>query len=134
MNKKRNKPKALDSIWEFCLEMWKSVSLVYELGSTTPVSSVKEKWLEMKGFDPDDIVSGCFFCDWAKRKGQSSFFPDRRGGCKKCPGVKVSEKFACQLKGTTWHKDPVKFYQLLVKLDKKRTPNRKKKRLIVISY
>lgn len=128
MSKSRSKPKTLDSVWKLCLEMWKYVSSVYELAPSVDVHKAKGKWLEMNGFDRLNFSGDCFFCDWAGRKGQDDLYPSSPGRCEKCPGVKVSEEFACQLEGTDWRHNPVEFYQLLVKLNKKHMCDRKKKR------
>ena len=123
MNKRKEKPRTLDSTWKLCLKMWKDVNLAYEIlqdNRASTIHRIKETWLAMNGFNPFEISYACFFCDWAERNGQEELSPDEPGTCVECPGVKVSKEFSCQLEKTDWRYNPVEFYQLLKKLDKKR--------------
>ena len=90
--------------------MWEWIAERIKAGDERDVEDLKRVWCKEHSFI--DISCQCFFCEYAK------------GGCRNCPGRKIDKSFGCC--GTPDYKlDPIDFYKLLVKLNKKRLSSSK---------
>ncbi len=110
--------KVLDRTWINCLRMWKWISenLPKGFSETTEeiknfvIESLKRRWLRKNKFT-ELLPSDCFFCAYDKKHGNE---------CKSCPARLVKRHFHCTDLEYNYAYEPVEFYNLLVKLDKKR--------------
>lgn len=123
---------SLEKTWKNCLDMWKFISKEVEKDRFAPVFHLKETWAATNGYRiiyPSDIRHNCFFCEYAiTHNGKSNRLNDITHYCSKCPAVLVDETFSCEgpLAKVEWNINPVEFYKLLVKLNKKRLLKKKK--------
>lgn len=108
----------LKETWKECLRMWKWIA---ENSGNGGMLDLKNIWLSINGFG--HIINSCFFCDYAKKHRGSC----NCGYCTNCPAQKIDPDFCCQNPGTHWAKNPEEFYELLVKLNKKRLSKKGKK-------
>ena len=74
------------------------------------VKSLKCQWLQKNKFT-ELITSNCFFCDYDKKYGNN---------CESCPARLVEENFHCADLTHHFARDPIGFYQHVVKLNSKR--------------
>jgi hypothetical protein len=117
-NLSKKKEKELDTCWKNIITMWKDIVYAVERFEYTDINELKRGWLAKHGFD--DIEDNCFFCEWAENN------KDRDSHrCHKCPGVLVDEEFNCG-DDPAWDSEPIEFYKLLKKLDRKRKRQLKK--------
>ncbi len=104
----------LDETWRFCMSLWRWVAKEvrirgWELGL---VEELKEEWLDKKGFPFGEVDSNCFFCAYKKNRGYSD--------CRLCPGRKIDKDFDCFHIDYDFAEEPIKFYNNLVSLNRKR--------------
>lgn len=119
MKKKiKESPFTLAQTWKHCLAMWKWVSENYVEG-INDVEQLKQQWVKENGFRLiHSNFGGCFFCDYANRQKNSA--------CSvACPGAMVAPRFDCFNSTYYYDTKPKKFYQKLLKMDKKRRRNAK---------
>lgn len=113
----------LNKIWENCLRMWKWISENLPNGfmklnsdeRRLVVHDLKKEWI--KKYHYKDITFYCFFCDYSHDSGVLS--------CENCPAKKIEYRLGnywCERK-YHWSRNPVNFYQYLLKLDAKREEN-----------
>jgi hypothetical protein len=108
----------LEKTWKECLRMWKWIANA-KLGGNgyslknLDVVELKHIWLAANNIEY--MFNDCFFCGYAAEHGG---YVDP-GFCEKCPGQFVKETFNCCAE-PRHNDDPVDFYNLLVKLNKKR--------------
>ena len=97
----------LDETWKHCLEMWAWIAEQIKANPDLCIESLKSEWLREHDFD---IITGnCFFCYYAVG-----------GDCKDCPGRLVDFGFNCTNSEYNYWRFPIKFYEKLLELDKKR--------------
>lgn len=116
MKKKKSKtsPFTLAQTWKYCLQMWKDVADEYEkYNQQIFVSDLKTQWIKNHGFCLQNTWSDCFFCDYANRQKDTSCKTD-------CPGALVAPHFFCGNSAYNYSTKPRKFYQKLLRMDKKR--------------
>ncbi|KKM77852.1 hypothetical protein LCGC14_1365870 [marine sediment metagenome] len=110
--------KVLDKSWIDCLRIWKWITenLPDGFSETTKsikdfiIESLKRQWLRENNFTkllPND----CFFCAFDQNYGDE---------CNSCPARLVEKHFHCTASEYNYAYEPEEFYNLLVKLDKKR--------------
>jgi len=109
---KMTKKLTLEQTWRHCLAMWKWIAEEAKQGSTWDVYDLKAEWMD-KHPQFGGIIVSCFFCHYDDEQGC--------GDCSQCPGRLVDKEFHC-LYHETYHfpEKPVKFYQKLLELNKKR--------------
>ena len=100
------KKMTLNEVWEECLRMWKWITQI-GLPLTEDVRDLKHLYLTANGNKPHTILNDCYFCDYS-----SSL-------CSRCPGTLVNQNFDC-MGNIHFKEDPIEFYKLLVRLNKKR--------------
>ncbi len=117
---------SLDQTWENCLSMWKWIAKQVRKNDHdnifTEVEMYKETWLADNGFTPGDIEADCFFCEY-KRTHKKWVQGD---GCGNCPGTYVDKTFSCWKTAYAYEHYPIKFYNKLVSLNRKRLKGKKK--------
>ncbi len=96
----------LDETWRLCLSMWRWIAKQKKEGVGTNVDNLKHEWLA-KHY-PRYVQNNCFFCGYA------AVF------CPKCPGRLVDESFLCDNTEYSYFGKPIKFYNKLVSLNRKR--------------
>ena len=115
----------LEKTWKECLRMWKWVAYIRmgRLDDTLhrlDVLKLKAIWLSTNNYD--DILNDCFFCDYADEHSGNA----DPGDCEKCPGQFVDREFNC-CKDPNYLNKSIEFYNLLVKLNKKRLSKKGKR-------
>jgi len=109
---KMTKKLTLEQTWRHCLAMWKWIAEEVKQEGTWDVYVLKIEWM-YKHPQFGRIVAGCFFCQYDYEQGTAA--------CSQCPGRLVSKSFHCQDHKTyCFSEKPVKFYQKLLELNKKR--------------
>ena len=104
--------------WIDCLRMWKWISENLPDGFSESVEDIKDfvieslkrQWLRKNKFTKP-FPNNCFFCAYDGKHGNE---------CESCPARLVRRHFHCTDSGYNYAYEPVKFYNLLVELDKKR--------------
>ena len=105
-------PFTLAQTWEYCLAMWKWVSENYIAGLNT-VEELKKRWLYENKIRMGWRGLSCFFCDYSNHQ-------KNKACSKSCPGAKVSPNFDCLNPAYYFTSKPRKFYQKLLRMDRKR--------------
>jgi len=113
---------SLDDTWKYCLSMWKTVSEKQKKDKSADVEELKNEWATANGFTykaskvpyREKVEATCFFCDYATRHG--SGWPV----CGKCPAKKVDPYFDCIHSEYNYEHQPIKFYNKIVSLNRKR--------------
>jgi hypothetical protein len=100
----------LAKTWKECLKMWKDITTLSEYEDMSIIDA-KESWMENNGYDYASSTDYCFFCDYTQ---------EREVGCDSCPGRLVAPQFSCCNIAYHYEHKPKKFYQKLLKMDKKR--------------
>lgn len=110
----------LGKTWTLCLRMWKWIAEQIKENPTLPVNNLKWQWLERNGFNPLEIFERCFFCQYAIL----------HNGCMNCdcPGKLVDMKFSCIDTRYDYEDEPIKFYQKLLSLNRKRLLKKRTKK------
>ncbi len=101
----------LAKTWQECLRMWKWIAENYKNGDE--IDDLKIEWLKKHDIAEDEISVDCFFCEYCDGKCENRYGP-------RCPGVQVNRRFTCHSLTYGFRRKPVKFYQKLVELNKKR--------------
>ena len=101
----------LDETWKHCLQLWKWIAEEIKANSELGVVELKSKWFKKHDFG--HIWGACFFCGWVTEN------PDA-AGCASCPGKLVDPEFGCGNPEYCHYNHPIKFYEKLLELDKKR--------------
>jgi len=115
---------SLDDTWKNCLSMWRWIAKEVKGNSPHSVDTLKAMWLTANGFADIRVYNNCFFCHYVS---QTPSYDESIDCFPLCPGGKVAKDFDCFNKRYCWSKDPIKFYNKLVSLNKKRLKNRSKK-------
>ncbi len=105
--------------WEECLAMYKWVAARWLL-TGTPVPKLKKRWLKAHGYKKNMVAIDCFFCAYDDRHTD--------GDCMACPAVLIDDDFKCSEEAYCWIKKPVEFYLEIVRLNKIRLTNSKKRK------
>ena len=102
----------LEDTWTNCLAMWKWIAEQVKSGEAdyTDAGRLKRQWLVEHKYVY--IYLNCFFCDYVKGYGNIN--------CEKCPGALVDKSFRCGNILYDYICKPIKFYEKLVELNKKR--------------
>lgn len=100
----------LDETWELCLQLWEWIAERIKVNPDLDVIGLKSEWLVEHDFD--GIQDNCFFCHYTVREGE--------GHCFRCPGIFVDRDFYCNAYEYDYEDRPIKFYEKLLELDKKR--------------
>jgi len=110
----------LNKTWKNCLKMWKWIASEIEKDQFKKPGDLKVSW--MRQHDVSGLKFACFFCQYAhEHDGLLDIDKSSYRTCSSCPGRFVSSKFNCELyKSYHWLSSPIKFYNKLVELDKKR--------------
>ena len=98
----------LEETWTECMRMWRWIAKKIRKDDTYDVNDLKITWLEKHGYRDEDIISDCFFCEYAEYNGK----------CTSCPGGKVDESFNCENLEYHWQAEPLKFYEKLKELNR----------------
>lgn len=101
----------LDETWKHCLQLWKWIAGKIKATPDLDIIDLKGEWFEEHDFD--NICDDCFFCDYTIEN------PDG-DGCEICPGRLVDPEFNCENPEYHYCRLPIKFYEKLLELDKKR--------------
>ena len=107
----------LEETWRLCLSMWRWIAKEKRAGNKREVESLKMEWLDNHGYDEDGLWCDCFFCDYAYYRKEDM--------CGSCPVRMVDKNFDCHKEDYNYEKKPVKFYNKLVALNKKRLKGKK---------
>ena len=111
----------LDETWRLCLSMWRLVAKKKKAESPKSIKGLKEEWAEKHGYE-DKLQDDCFFCEYNNKRGGKNWM----NLCQLCPGKKVNKEFHCERgNNPRWNKQPVKFYNKLVSLNRKRLKAKK---------
>ena len=102
----------LDDTWRLCMSMYRWVARQKQKGDKRSVGELKEAWLDAHGFADEELWENCFFCEYA--------VVTCGGSCEKCPGVLVDDDFHCNTEEYDYEKEPVKFFNKLTSLNRKR--------------
>ena len=100
----------LDKCWKNCMSMRRWIAEKRVEGSVS-VLDLKDEWLRKHNFT--DIWNSCFFCDYVVKESTEH-------SCIGCPGKKVDPKFTCDHVEYSWSSYPIKFYNKLRSLNRKR--------------
>jgi len=113
MKKKiKSSPFTLAQTWKYCLAMWKWIAENYDSEFNT-VRQLKEQWMKENGFRLKYTYTDCFFCDYSNRQKDIE--------CEvSCPGAMVAPGFHCGADAYHFDEKPKKFYQKLLRMDRKR--------------
>lgn len=98
---------SLEKTWVECLRMWKWITQIGLPLTEEDVVALKHLYLTANGHNQHTILNDCYFCDYSS------------GLCVKCPGTLVDPNFNC-MGYMHYEEDPIGFYRLLIKLNKKR--------------
>lgn len=103
----------LEETWKNCLTMWGWIARRKRAEDERCVEDLKAEWLKKHGFRPEgkDLNADCFFCE---------YIVYHTGDCTLCPGCQVDENFFCTNDDYDYGYEPIKFYEKLVELNKKR--------------
>ena len=106
----------LDKCWKNCMSMWRWIVGEWKKGRRG-VPNLKSEWLRRKkhGY----VYNDCFFCEYGRsnmKENPNEFL----GACINCPGVLADSKFECNHGAYNYSRDPVKFYNRLRSLNRKR--------------
>lgn len=102
---------SLNGSWRYSLQMWKWIVERVRQDSSLKVEDLKDEWI-LKHSRFDGIDNNCFFCEYDIQQ--------KKLCCSSCPGVLVDENFDCDAQGCVFSKRPIRFYEKLVALNKKR--------------
>jgi hypothetical protein len=110
-------PTDIDEVWKECLRMWRWISdkirkMKKEDLDISSVFDLKREWLTKNDYDLSSILNECFFCTVSPT-------------CRLCPGRKVDPTFDCVGQEYDFFTKPIKFYNKLRSLNRKRTNARK---------
>lgn len=108
----------LNQTWKYCLQMWKWIAEQIKIDHTQSVSELKRLWLKNNKFHTLHLRSRCFFCAYASHFGNT---------CDNCPAKLIDKNFHCINQEYNYEFATIKFYQKLVRLNKKRLSKRSKK-------
>ncbi len=100
----------LEKTWTYCLSMWRWIAAQRKAGDNRIVWYLKRAWMENNDFE--NISECCFFCEYDFYLGKES--------CDSCPARKIDKNFYCENTEYHWCNDPIKFYNELVSLNRKR--------------
>lgn len=104
----------LNYVWAECIKMYTYVVKQKAAGDGRDVSSLKQMWLNRRGYKTNELCSDCFFCEYDERHKKPNI------NCKLCPAAIVDPDFFCGNRPYTWSKYPNLFLRELLRLDKKR--------------
>lgn len=112
----------LRKTWQLCMRMWEWIDAELRKNSNLNVSKLKRLWLEKHRYTVRNQPEfSCFFCEFAKQN--NGLLIKRkiicRHLCPQCPGKLINRWFRCELISYDWRLHPHKFYQKLLKLNKK---------------
>lgn len=100
----------LNDAWRFCLEQW---DLIKE-HEYENIEKIKKLYLKKHGFK--DIISSCFFCEYAYQKNNHTY-----SYCSLCPAKLIDENFSCiNTSDYGFREYPAKFHKKIIALNKKR--------------
>lgn len=108
----------LSETWKLCLSMWRWIAKQVRAGRTD-VTSLKNEWIEKKGFGSEKILHHCFFCHYTAE--DFEFSED----CNQCPARKIDPYFDCCGGKYYYRPHPIAFYNKLVSLNRKRLKKNK---------
>lgn len=106
------------SLWRWVAKKWKEDNILN-------VDDLKREWMQAHGFEEDEIMNDCFFCQYCET--HSTEVKGYCNGCSTCPAVRVDREFFCMGTDYAFDKDPVAFYNKLRSLNRKRKSNDKKR-------
>lgn len=125
---------SLGQTWKNCLSMWRWIAKEVRKHKgwkywsykkrRLRVIELKSEWTDAHGFD--NIEFNCFFCDYAVDSRATGCWCIRGLGCKWCPARKIDSNFDCSHTPYDYTKYPIKFYNKLVSLNRKRPKGKKK--------
>ncbi len=104
----------LDETWKLCLSMWRWIAKMKRAGSKRSVKELKGVWCKKHGLW--DVDNDCFFCEHVRQEGKRCTINSQTP----CPGNKVDRSFVCINTEYNYAQKPIKFYNKLVSLNKKR--------------
>ncbi len=110
----------LDETWRLCLSMWRWIAKEVENGTDASIDGMKKRWLAGHKMELGKDSERCFFCEYFKKRKKDGEY------CfKHCPGRKIDKHFDCCNYEYHYSGRPVKFYNKLVSLNRKRCKNKK---------
>lgn len=112
----------LDETWRLCLSMWRWIAKIKKNERNVEVYALKKEWLKNHGFRCKTINSDCFFCEYVYGHSRPI------ANCYLCPARKVDKEFDCVETSYDHSYYPVKFYNKLVSLNRKRLAKKRKKK------
>ena len=117
----------LDETWKNCLSMWRWIAKEVRNGNGVLVERLKKEWLENHGFKvglyPSD---NCFFCIYKDSHNRKRAKGKSVCGCDDCPACYIDRDFyCCDFDGDDYSEEPIKFYNKLVSLNRKRLKAKK---------
>jgi len=104
---------SLNKTWSECLRMWKWITQVGLRLTEEDIEELKHLYLTANGYSPHTLENDCYFCDYSN------------GECTVCPGILVNKNFNC-IGDIDYEDNPIEFYKLLVRLNKKRLSKKRK--------
>ena len=104
----------LNKAWELCMSQWRWIVKMIRAGDDRYVGELKIAWLEKHKYENDEIDGNCFFCHYNRQGGVDD------EGCVSCPGVIVDKAFSCDDDDYDYLYEPIKFYNKLRSLNRKR--------------
>lgn len=114
----------LDETWKNCLSMWRWIAKEVR-GGREYSSGMKIEWLGAHGLKGTQGPNHCFFCSY---RDNNEYESDPNAVCPGCPGSFVDKSFDCM--GNDYpYDEPLKFYNKLVSLNRKRLKPRNQKKL-----
>ena len=103
---------SLEQTWTKCLKMWKWIAENDFICGEDGKRAYFREHPRLKVPDKSD----CYFCDYTTQTIEV---------CRGCPGALVENGWRCTYKNFSYNANPKKFYQELLRLNKKRKASKK---------
>lgn len=104
--------RTLDKTWDLCLQMWLDISQKWAIDFSLSIGKLKYQWLKENGFENEYIFCNCFFCNF------DDIINNDDDDCRYCPGKLIDNNFSCLNDNYRYDRDPIVFYEELLRLNK----------------
>ncbi len=106
----------LNETWRLCLKMWRWIAKQVKEGTKKSTDKLKLEWLK-NNWAGKKLYGSCFFCEYLEKHPKAG---NACPSCPSCPAVMIDPKFSCMGTAYDYEGYPIKFYNKLVSLNRKR--------------
>jgi len=102
--------------------MWRWIVAQIGRAQVWYIPALKKEWFQNNGYDPDQIMGLCFFCEASKKEIQTSEDLESTllgTDCERCPAIFIDPDFDCALEEYNYFDKPKSFLAKLERMYKK---------------